>query len=283
MPNLKIKLLANYLVRGPGKVFNNLKTGLENLGHTVVDSGQDCDYCVCLQNPVDWPDDHIDIVGPNTFTVPDQMPSICQQYNNFLVPSKWVKDCYEKYACMKNNQCHIWPVGIETATWDPEVLPKNEQHFDCLIYYKNADKKYLQKAVDLCNSLSLSYAILGYGNYDESILKIAAGTCKFCILCTKTESQGIAYMEILSSNIPCFVFEKTEWDDMPGHECSASAAPYFDDICGVKVNRDADLTEMKKHFKIFVNTKYEPRKYILDHHTLETSANTLLNILEKIK
>jgi len=90
-----------------------------------------------------------------------------------------------------------------------------------------------------------------------------------------TESQGIAYMEILSSGIPCYVFNRNIFS-YKSYSCLASSVPYFSEECGI-ISDDLDFNK----FDDFLNKidLFNPRKYILENHTLEISARNYIRLL----
>jgi hypothetical protein len=276
---MKIKLLYTYKSRGPGVVVDNLISGLQNLGHEVVDKSKSSDLCVCLQDPYDFKEYWHDIIaiGPNFFV--DFYVST--QFDNFLVPSKWVKNFYNQYDYMKQKKINVWPIGIDDKKWNPYNFKNNKKSTDTLIYFKNGDDNHINEAISLCDSHNMNYEVIKYGNYQEQELLEACARSKFAILITKTESQGIAYMQILSMGLPCFVFEKEIWDDMPQYQpCPASSVPYFNDECGVKISRNANLLEKNEKFKFFLSNleNFNARNFILSNHTLDISANNFLTL-----
>ena len=97
----------------------------------------------------------------------------------------------------------------------------------------------------------------------------------FAILNTATESQGIAYQEILATGVPCYVIDKTVWNDQPGYNFPATSAPYFDDRCGIKHHNLSRLGEFLDKLSTF-----KPRDYIVDNLTLEKSASEYIKLLE---
>jgi len=286
---MKIRLLTNNRTeRGPGMVYKNLRKGLELLGVDVEDypirNDATYDHCVCLSDPRNWEAAGVDLtdcslVGPNMWEVP--VGSVASKFKDFIVPSKWVKDLYEQFSCMEGKNIHVWPVGIDTVDWPDES--SSSKKGDCLIYFKNMSEEDKNTAAELCIDRGLSFGCLKYGNYTEDALKDAVSQCRFAILVTRTESQGIAYQQILASGLPCFVFEKKSWDDRAdGIKCPASAVPYWDDRCGVKVEEGASREEIYEAFTYFLENldSFDPRAYIEENLTLEICAQKFLDILE---
>ncbi len=256
---------------GPGKVAINLIKGLNKLGHTVVEN-QEGDYTGCLAS---WSPRFKDLprttlVGPNLVVIPSDDPEIWSLFDNAVVPCGWVKDKYDKFPVTKTTNLHVWAVGIDTDLF----CPAGEKDIDCLIYFKNGSQETVDELVKILQEKKMSHIGAVYGQYDENSFKEAVRRCRFCVVITSTESQGIAYQEILSMGVPCYVVEKSQWDDRPGITFPASSAPYFDNRCGIKCY---DLSFLDT----FLNDleKYAPRDYILDNLTLEKSASKYISLL----
>ena len=270
-------------------VYKNLRKGLEKIGVEVeqypVDLEKKSDHIVCLSDPRPYTllgvdPSSLSLVGPNMWEIP--IESVAEKYTDFLVPSQWVKDLYLTFDFMKGKNLHVWPVGIDTEEWKP--APAEEKVGDCLIYYKGINDPAAREIPPrLCLDKGLSFGSLSYGNYAETALLDATKKCKFAILMTKTESQGIAVQQILSSGLPCFVFEKEKWDDRDdGIECEATAVPYWDERCGVKVRQGASEQEIYEAFTYFLENieSFDPRSFIEENLTLESSAQKFVEILE---
>lgn len=272
--------------RGPGKVVHNLKSGLEKIGvsiHELYDS-RPWKYTGCLQ--FCWPEILTSyaeskrpiLMGPNLFVTPADNPSLCKLFNHFVVPSEWVKNFYQQFDLMSGKNIHVWPVGIDTDEWN---LPdfQTEEELDCFIYFKNRSEQDLAVVEAICRKFNLKYEVIKYGNYQEEELKHLCAKSKFCVLLTGTESQGIAYMQILSTNTPCYVFNSSNWKSEDGkYTVDASSVPYFDEQCGY-ISNDVDLV----HFEDFIGKCtqgiFHPRNYILNNHTLVKSAKAYFDLL----
>lgn len=286
---MKIKILTqNRTTRGPGMVYKNLKKGLEKINVEVasypLDLSSPCDYYACLSDPTPWEQqgilpESISLLGPNNWEIPDEHTA--SKYSDFLVPSEWVKDLYSTFDFMKDKNIHVWPVGIDTTQWSDKT--SSEKIGDCLIYHKGMPNNLKNMAIELCLDKGLSCGVLTYGHYEEAALHEATEQCRFAILVTRTESQGIAVQQILSTGMPCFVFEKEMWDDRSdGIKCPASAVPYWDERCGVKVAEGSSREEIHAAFTYFLENleSFDPRAFIKENLTLEISAQKFIDILE---
>ena len=275
----RIKLYySNDSHRGPGAVVQNLRRGLESIGAELVDDNPD--YEGYLQRVPQRPvSPETTLYGPNLVVLPTEAPEL---YRNTVsvVPSDWVKSLYERYDFVNPDNVHVWSVGIDTDKWAQLAIEKTQ---DCLVYSKGRSARDELLVEKILTKNKLSYQILRYGSYQEQQLERACDRSRFAVLLTGTESQGIAYMQILSKNLPCYVFNSNTWkSEDKTVAVPATSVPYFDSTCG-EVTDDIDL----EHFAAFVEKaktrKYTPRKYILKNHTLQASAHRYLELLKLAK
>ena len=257
---------------GPGKVALNLTTGLKKIGVDFVENEVgEKNGCLASWSPryKDLPRETL--VGPNLMTLPSDDPSVWHYFDNFIVPCEWVKNKYQQYNLPENVKLHQWAVGIDTELFSPKSSARSK----CLVYNKRGKQSNLEVILKTLENMKIDYILLDYGSYEESDLLLAGEQSLFAILNTSTESQGIAYQEILSMGLPCYAIDKQVWDDQPGYSFPATSVPYFDDRCGIKHHNLSRFGEFLDRLSGF-----ESREYILDNLTLEKSANEYLNILE---
>ena len=286
--NTVLLVYENGTARGPGKLVRNLTKGLEAIGVDVVTTTTTSNHQhhvgvtqFCEPELLNgWHQTKRPILlGPNLFVLPTDNPVLCKMFNDFTVPSQWVKELYERFELMKGKKnITVWPVGIDTEEWKPKQPV--EHILDCFIYFKNRTEQDLRMVEALCNKNNLRYKVLKYGNYQEHELKRLCEEARFVILLTGTESQGIAYMEILSTDTPAYVFNSPTWkSDDDSVSAPASSVPYWDSTrCGMLASND------NNNFEDFLHSldSFSPRDYILEHHTLELSAREYFNLLIKL-
>lgn len=97
------------------------------------------------------------------------------------------------------------------------------------------------------------------------------------------ESQGIAYQQVLASNVPILAWDHGgEWRDPSYHPHRAlfapvSSVPYWDDRCGARFSIGAEFPEAFERFwSEVLRESFAPRDFILDHLTLESCATRYL-------
>ncbi len=258
-------------IRGPQKVVNNLLSGLKILGiEPKINEIREFNGCLqaAVPNYHDLPKNTL--MGPNLVVTPDNNVLLWQIYNYFVVPSQWVKNLYQGFHITEKCKIDLWSAGIDTDTYIPS---SSNPRVDCLLYVKNRQNHELDAVRKMLNKFGITYTELHYGQYVESQFLDLIHSCKFCFLLTHTESQGIAYMEILSTNTPCFVWDQPIWNGHP-----ATSTPFFSSKCGKNCS---ELNETQ--FQIFLSNlaSYAPREYILAEHTLEISAKRYLNLVKQ--
>jgi hypothetical protein len=104
------------------------------------------------------------------------------------------------------------------------------------------------------------------------------------------ETQGIAYRQALSAEIPILAWDRGGyWPDPDYYPYRVkfkpvSSVPYWDDRCGLKFESAAEFPKRLSEFlgKLYANG-FHPRAYILENLTLEHCASRYLEIVEKVQ
>ncbi|MAF35773.1 hypothetical protein CL622_01500 [archaeon] len=281
-----INIFHSYTKMGPGKVLQNLKLGLNLCDVDYVENNFAYGINLFLSERREMysvRDTSTTIVGPNVWPIGNEFV-LNQNYKTYLVPSDWVKNkVLDKFGMKKRDRVSVWPVGIDTEEF-PEVVTNTGSLtplFDCFIYFKRRSEKELDHAKGLLNSFGQKWTVVKYGEYSEEEFQKIIKNSKYCFSLNGTESQGIATQEIMSSNLPIFVWDIDTWKDLgEEYECPASSVPYWDNSCGERVY---SLFEQEEKFKQFINNldSYSPRKFILDNLSLKKQAKELVDIVSK--
>jgi glycosyltransferase involved in cell wall biosynthesis len=253
---------------GPGKVFNNLISGLKILNIPFKINCEGFYNISLIGNNI--PLQH-SLIGPNCFVLPSERIDLVNCYEHFVCPSLWVKDLYGQ--CMKKN-VYIWPSGIDVESFEM----KKEIHNDCLIYFKNRRQEELFLVEQYLLKRNIKYDIIRYGAYNEVDFKDKLRRSKFVLMLNNTESQGIATMEIMASNTPMYVLDKTVWTYRQDENVTfaATSVPYFSSDCGV-------VGDWFEDFEMFLDNieTYSPIKYV-SNYSLENGAKMLINIFKEV-
>jgi glycosyltransferase involved in cell wall biosynthesis len=274
-----INLYFNDSSRGPGKVYGNLIKGLRNLNidHTINHSIDNGWKNLILQQhwALSTNKIHDSIIGPNICVIPIENQNVmAQKYKKIIVPSIWVKNLYRRW--LPDDKIVIWPVGIDTDYFNN--FSQEKKINDCLIYYKRRDETDLNLVINLLKQKNQSYEIIRYGSYSEMELIDKIKKSKYCFLLNNTESQGIAVQEMMSCNLPLFVWDTTIWEDYGQiHSIEATSIPYWDSTCGISVQKETEIFKRFDEFIDNINT-YNPRQYVLNNLSLEKTTLELLSL-----
>lgn len=275
-----ISVYYDYNINGPGRVVHNLSQGLKTIGYNVLHNPPiPQGYIGLLQPHRIWQklDGNENVVcGPNLFVLPSENASLCKKFKMFVCPSNWVYDKYRQFSELDHAELHVWSVGIDTENWCSKRFPGSIKK-NVILYVKNREDLKYQVKYQL-SKFDINLIVIEYGNYSEDQLRNLCSQSDACVLLTGTESQGIAYMQILSCGIPCYVIDKNMWNyDGRFHEVTATSVPYFNESCGVKVSEFEDHSFNK--FLVELD-RFDSRSFILNDHTLVASAKKYVRILE---
>lgn len=266
-------------VDGMNKVVWNLIAGFKLLGIPYIEN-KISRYTGCLQGGVPGYDNlpRETLMGVSLMEIPTDQKNIWQRYNHFVTCSDWVKKKYETFKETSGKKISVWASGVETDRFNDNG---KKIQYDCFIYYKDVTRQVsendLKQLQIFLARKKLSVKVLRYGQYTEPELIEACKTCRFGIMLTGTESQGIALLEILSMGTPLYVLDITQYRHRKtGYIFNgASSAPFFcDNRCGIK---HKDIT----YIDVFLNNipTYSPREYVVENFTLEKCAQRYYDII----
>lgn len=294
-----VRPFVRRIVRGkprPGgvdKVFVNLCLGLDRLGISyavnlpfkklrdedrvgVLGRGRYCLQGYDRPNPI--------VAGIGLMTHPSEWPTLCEDYPvvRYLQHSEWANDIYKPYY---GDRCAIWPVGIDTEAWKPAGATKD---LDVLLYDKvmwdrsRYELELIQPIREALSRRNLQFAELRYGSYAEADFRTLLARSKAMIFLCEHESQGLAYQECLSSDVPILAWDQGRCLD-PNRfqwgtpEIPATSVPYFDSRCGERFRRIEDFEPQLDLFLERLRLKdYKSRVYILENLTLEKCSGEFL-------
>jgi glycosyltransferase involved in cell wall biosynthesis len=126
----------------------------------------------------------------------------------------------------------------------------------------------------------LSSTVIRYGAYQHKDYANALARSKSMIFLCEHETQGMAYQEALTSNVPVIAWENGFWLDPRRAEYDpnpvpATSVPYFSDQCGEKFRDFAQFPDAFEGFWVKLDS-YEPRAYVREHLSFADSAKLYL-------
>jgi len=231
------------------------------------------------------------LFGAGVYSHPLEQPDLFQRYPNvkrFLVPGEWMRKMCEPFY---GSKVVAWPVGIDTGYWQPCTAKKN---IDFLIYDKlnrdrnNQEINVLNPIFKILNEYNLTYQVIRYGTYTTARLKENLDHSKAAIFLSESETQGMAYQQILATGTPILAFDRGGyWQDPYYYPDKVkyqpvSSVPYWDERCGMKFTGAADFKTQLTPFLARLD-KFKPRDYILENLTLEICAEKYLQIYRQVE
>lgn len=294
------------IVRGPRRpggqerVFLNLKAGLRQLGVPFREN----DFAYARRHPeepvgiigkphvldmMEWKNPIL--FGAAVMSHPLADPNLLQRrpIRKILVPGEWMRKMCEPYW---GDKVEVWPVGIDTDLWCP--APEVNKEYDFLIYDKvrwehdRYENELIEPIRKELRQQGLSFAEIRYGHYKEEDFHALLKKCKAMIFLCEHETQGIAYQQVLSMDIPVLAWDRGgDWQDPEFYPhrvrfFPVTAVPCWDETCGIKFT---EINMFKNKIAAFVGAQnnFSPRKYICKNLSLKECAKQYLNQYKKIK
>lgn len=232
------------------------------------------------------------IFGAGIYSHPIECPDLFTKYpqvKRFLVPGEWMKDmCVPYYG----DQVTVWPAGIDTELWSPAAA--GPKAFDFLIYNKikwldqATQEDFMEPLLAVLAEKGLTYQFITYGSYRPAELHAKLANSRAALFLCTHETQGQAYQQILSANVPVLAWDRGGYWQDPAyfpHRVKyqpVSAVPYWDHRCGGKFSGIGDFADQLNIFMEQLNA-YAPRAYILEQLTLKKSAEIYCAIVEEVR
>ncbi len=296
------------MVRGPQRpggqtrVFLNLKAGLDEIGvpFRVNDfsyARRHPDQLACIigkpfvldrmewRNPI--------LFGAAVFSHPLDDPALFQRrpVRKVLVPGPWMQAMCEPYW---GDRVQAWPVGIDTAQWQPDTT--DEKTTDVLLYVKvlwdqaEQEARLVAPIRAALAAAGRSHVEIRYGHYREEEYRQALRQCRSMIFLCEHETQGIAYQQALSCDVPILAWDQGgPWRDPSYYPdrvvfAPVTSVPYWDARCG---RTFADAAEFAQCWEVFWadvgEGRFHPRQFIVEHLTLAKCARNYVRIAAEVQ
>jgi glycosyltransferase involved in cell wall biosynthesis len=235
---------------------------------------------ITLPNPI--------IFGPGDFGTPPASVAVANdpRYKMLIQPSDWFAEIYKPFCGAK---MRTWFAGIDTRNW-ADFSHKNKE-IDYLIYDKirwhRAERvpAILERITKHLTATKRSYKILRYGHHHHSEFLSTLKLSRAMIFVCEHETQGLAYQEALSTNVPVLAWDEGEMVDpilkpYVTDNIHISSVPYFSPECGMKF-KIADFEQTCNNFWQSLSS-FTPRNYIKNNLSLELSAKLYLELYASI-
>ena len=197
-----------------------------------------------------------------------------------VTPCKWVIDVYLEDCPELEKRIISWPAGVNTKYWSSKTDFNSSKQV--LIYEKQNKGNVgpIEPYAEVLRDFGLEVKVIKYGTFthdeylkslSESILMVGFVT---------DESQGLAWSEAWSCNIPTFIWENTS-NVYKGRRYSCSTAPYLSDETGLFFS---NVEEFRHYISNFLDCRYyfKPRQWVLSNMSDEVCAMQLYNHINRV-
>lgn len=223
------------------------------------------------------------IFGPGDFGSLEASRAVAAnpRFRRLLQCSQWYRDYYAPYA--GEEKMGVWFAGIDSEEWaDWSREPKTT---DVLVYDKirwNREARVadtLDPLLARLNALGRSYELVRYGFHHHSEFKAKLKRARSLAFVCEHETQGLAYQEAMSANVPVFAWDEEKLIDpsipQPPPGVTVSSVPYFDARCGVTFTTENLVSRFDEFWSKLGS--FRPREYVLDQLSLERSGALYLD------
>ncbi|MBM7069079.1 hypothetical protein [Actibacterium sp. 188UL27-1] len=218
------------------------------------------------------------LIGPGIFSSPLDKPDLFDDPRNRL----FVSTCdwhFQMFTPFYGDRLRPWFGGFDVSRF-PDSLSVSKE-FDVMIYdkiYFNRDENYDRMIAPFIRYLEehgMTYTVIRYGSYlyEDYIAKLKK--CRSMAFFCHSETQGMAYQECLSLNVPIFAWDEGTWLDPKAREISdapipCTSVPYFDGRCGIRFKADTMMEDWGTFWSKL--DTFNPRAFIANEMTLSKSA-----------
>ncbi|WP_199774267.1 glycosyltransferase [Salinibacter altiplanensis] len=290
---------------GHQMVYQNLKKGLDRAGIPYRDNDfryirQHPDELMCIVGKpyllfeYDWPNPIV--FGASIFDHPVTCPDFWERHPNvqkMLVPGPWMYDMFT--AHYPKDRLEVWPVGIDLNEWLPKQ-PSLEKPDRVLLYdkvrwaYDRYEDVIINPIRQHLKAQRIEIETLRYGHYFPEDLKGALERCRAVVFLCEHETQGIAYQQMLASDVPIFAWDRGGYWQDPNffpdrvRYGPVSSVPYWDERCGMKFETaDEFVNQFGDFWGRVQKGEFSPRDYVVENLTLEKCARGYADIAAHVR
>lgn len=281
----------------------HLRMGLDKLGVSYRINN----YANLKKNPHEWalvigkphvlekiPKANPIIFGPGVGSHPSELSTLSSLRNlkHIIVSCKWLEELYTR-DLQSPVPVSIWPSGIDAKSWRPVNNKKKAKTI--LVYDKvrwereSYELELITPIVNRIEKEGIAVKYIRYGEYKEEDFKEVLGQVDAMIFLCEHETQGFAYLQTLSANVPIFAWDRGgPWKDPTYYPDKVffepvTSVPYWDSRCG---ERFSTIEEFQITFSLFwekvTKDEYIPREFILENFDLKERSAAYLKLVEEI-
>jgi glycosyltransferase involved in cell wall biosynthesis len=258
----------------------------KGLGDYLTNNIHEADYVYSPSNYIDvtlYPNKNF-VFGPHFSVFPDDNTrKLINNRTVYIQPSEWAKNVWIHDYNFNNAPIVVYPFGVDTEHFKPS---DSNHKSNVTVYFKRRDGNDLQFVTNFLDQNNINHKVFSYGSYHENDYIEYLKSSMYCIWIGTHESQGFAFEECLSMNVPILVWDATKMSQEVGcsetyHKITTACTtcPYWDERCGEKFYNTEEFVDSFNNF--VKNLKnYKPREYILDNLTIEKQSKIFLKLFD---
>jgi hypothetical protein len=218
--------------------------------------------------------------GPNIVIFSEDNNNILasEEIDIVITPASIINELYIQNNTSLKDRIKAWPAGVDTSYWLPDLLKQSHQ---ILIYEKQVKGPVgpVEPYVHLIEKMNYNVKVIRYGSYSLSEFLLELQKSVLMVGFVTDESQGIAWAEAWSTNVPTFLW----YNDINTHRGRAyncTTSPYLSNDTGVFFD---DIIDFEIKFRQWERQEFnfEPRKWCIENMSDVVCAQNLLKIIEK--
>jgi hypothetical protein len=219
------------------------------------------------------------ILGTNLVDFPSEKEKIicAPEVDLNIVPSEWVLANFLSDRPELDGRVITWPAGVDVEYWRPSA---KQQRREILVYQKDMD--YIGKSIDITpyyraiEDRGYSIRVIKYGKYSQQEYLQALQGARLTVGFSLKETQGIAWAEAWSTDVPTLVFRRQEIY-YKGRHSRSSTAPYLSGGTGMFFE---NLSEFDKSLDYWESSDcaFSPRAWVLENMSDEIRCSELCGL-----
>ena len=200
-----------------------------------------------------------------------------KEIDYIITPCDWVADLYISEAPSLKGRTFSWPAGVDTNFW----YPTNKKKSQILVFNKQNKGPVgpIEPYVDYLIKNNHEVKVLNYGEFNHQGFLLELQKSKLLVGFVTDESQGIAWAEAWSCNVPTLLL-KNEYHELHGRRYKCSTAPYLCHENGLFFNNLNDFV-IKLEYALKNINKFKPREWVINNMSDEYCSLFLYNFVTK--
>lgn len=223
------------------------------------------------------------LVGPNLIEMPTDYDSLVSDssIDACIVNSEWTKILYQEDCPEIKDRLVIWPAGVDTHYW---CVPSEMRKQKKVIFYEKQRKGRvgpIEPYIEWVKEQGYEVVVIKAGEYSLEEFRCHLLTSQIMVGFVRDESQGLAWAEAWSSDVPTFIWRNNSIN-YRNKEIQSSTAPYLEKNTGMFFD---NIENFKSIFTDWMMGKliFHPREWVIDNMSDEFCAKKILQIVDSIK